>query len=85
MDFTTPRICFGNQRKKGGENVIADHLSRLENLDMEAMEKGSIKEEFPDKYIFLVSMIPWYADFANFLASDILPLKLSYQQQKKLF
>ena len=70
--------------KKGVENVVADHLSRLENEDEEERE-NSIQEEFPDEYLFSIHMTPWYADFANFLASNILPPDLSYQQKKKFF
>ena len=68
--------------KKGIENVVADHLSRLENLDFDALaEKEPINEEFLDEYFFSVyfASTPWYADFANFLTSDILPHGLSYQ------
>ena len=64
--------------KKGGENVMADHLSRLESSEIEIEKKSSIREEFPNEYLFFVSITPWYADIANFLASDILPPNLSY-------
>ena len=65
--------------KKGVENVVADHLSRLENGDEGCEKEGSIKEEFPDEFLFLIHITPWFVDFANFLASDILPPNLSYQ------
>ena len=63
-------------------------MSRLENLDFDALiEKEPINEEFPDEYLFSVDFAAtlWYADFANFLASDIFPHGLSYQQKKKFF
>ena len=44
--------------KKGVENVVADHLSRLENLEMEEKEESSIKEEFQDEYLFSISITP---------------------------
>ena len=28
---------------------------------------------------------PWFADFANYLASDIIPKRMTYQQKKKFF
>ena len=73
--------------KKEIENLVADHLSRLENLDLEALVEGSIIEEFPIEYLYSIKInsTSWYANFANFLASDILPLNFSYQQKKKFF
>ena len=65
--------------KKRVANVVADHLSRLENSEKKIEKESSIREEFLDEYLFFMSITPWYANFANFLASDILPLNLSYQ------
>ena len=65
--------------KKGVENVVADHLSRLENSEEGFEKESSIKEEFLDKYLFSISITPWFVDIANFLAFDILPPNLSYQ------
>ena len=64
---------------KGVENVVADQLSRLENSKKGVEKESSIKEEFLDEYLFFVHITPWFADIANFLASDILPPNLSYQ------
>ena len=71
--------------KKGVENVVADYLSRLENEDEGFEKESSIKEEFPDEYLFSVNITHWYADIANFFASNILPPNLSYHQKKKFF
>ena len=84
--------------KKGTENVVADHLSRLENLKHEQV---LIDDEFqydkliahledtePDKLMettLAVSSVPWYADFVNYLAAGVLPPELTYQQKKKFF
>ena len=48
--------------KKGIDNVIDDHFSRLEKTTEK--EKGSeIAENFPDEQLFLLSVqTPWYAD-----------------------
>ncbi|XP_075102911.1 uncharacterized protein LOC142177601 [Nicotiana tabacum] len=66
--------------KKGTENQVADHLSRLENPLLEFSE---IKEEFPDEHIFSVNSIvtqpPWFADIANYLVGKRTPQDLSYQ------
>ena len=64
---------------------MADHLSMLENSEKGLEKESSIKEEFPDEYLFFVHITPWFADIANFLASDILPPNLNYQQKKKIF
>jgi hypothetical protein len=52
--------------KVGRENLVVDHLSRLENIPEEV---ESINETFPDEHLFSVSSIPWFADFANYLAT----------------
>ena len=64
--------------KKGSDNVIADHLSRLEKLTAE--EKViEIEENFTDEKIFQVSVqSPWYDDIFNYLACGIMPLDFSY-------
>ena len=69
--------------KKGSDNVIVDHLSRLEKL-MEDERGNEIKEDFPDEQTFQVSVqIPWYAEIVNFLACGIMLLEFSCQQKKK--
>jgi hypothetical protein len=75
--------------KKGTENVVADHLSRLEHT--EEVEDCEINEVFPDEqllqimHLLQVTHTPWYADHVNFLASGITPPDLSYQQRKRFF
>ena len=67
--------------KKGLKNVIADHLSRLDNMEEDCDEESSIKAEFPDKYLYSLNLSNtlWYVDYANYLASKIIPSNLSYQ------
>ena len=69
--------------KKGTENLIADHLSRLEPFEQKM--ESPIKENFPDEQLFTVKSLsaPWYADFVNYLASGVMPYELSHQQRKK--
>ena len=65
--------------KKGCDNVIADHLSRVEKPVVQE-EKREIAENFPDKQLFQLSLqSPWYADIVNFLACGIMPPEFSYQ------
>ena len=68
--------------KAGRENLVADHLSRLPIGDIEG-DSFPIREEFPDEELFVVSSIPWYADFANYKASNFVPKEWNSQQRKK--
>ncbi|XP_070014032.1 uncharacterized protein [Nicotiana sylvestris] len=71
--------------RKGSENQVADHLSRLE-------EKGrpsdglEINDAFPDEQLLAVSMhdMPWFADVVNYLVTGIIPYELPSNQRKKL-
>ena len=70
--------------KKGCDNVIADHLSRVEKPTKQEEEK-EIEKHFPFEQLFQLSLqSPWYADIVNFLACGVMPPELSYQQRKKL-
>ena len=53
--------------KKGVENVVADHLSRL--TIAHNTHNPPIYDEFPEESLFLVENSPWYAHIANFLAT----------------
>ena len=70
--------------KKDSDNVIVDHLSRLEKLIED--ERGTqIEENFLDEQLFQVSVqVPWYANIVNFLACGIVPPEFSYEQKIKL-
>ncbi|XP_075515813.1 uncharacterized protein LOC142550623 [Primulina tabacum] len=75
---------FEVKDKKESENQVADHLSKLE-LE-EKKEDGAIQETFPDEQLFEVnSVLPWFADIANFLSCGTLPPDLSHHQKKKFF
>ena len=70
--------------KKGCDNVIVDHLSRVEKPTVQEKEK-EIAEHFLDEQLFqLLLQSPLYADIVNFLACGVMPPELSYQQRKKL-
>jgi len=72
--------------RKGAENQVADHLSRLEGAEKK-VEVEDITETFPDEQLLAVTLeeAPWYADIANYLASGIVPYDLSSVQKKKFF
>ena len=76
--------------KKGAENLAADHLSRLENPDLEELNDEKFNDSFPEEYLYSLEQVskaetPWFADFANYLVAGILPNSLSYQQKKLFF
>ncbi|KAL4362584.1 hypothetical protein GQ457_04G016980 [Hibiscus cannabinus] len=68
--------------RKGTENQVAHHLSRLENKS-DSDYTSEIKENFPDEKILSATAIPWYADIVNFLVSGVLPHELYSLGRKK--
>ncbi|KAM2185624.1 hypothetical protein ACFX1Q_030606 [Malus domestica] len=67
--------------KKGCENVVADHLSRLVREE----ESLPISETFPDEQLLSIEVsTPCYADLVNFLVSKQVPNTLSKVQRDKL-
>ncbi|XP_021986024.1 uncharacterized protein LOC110882263 [Helianthus annuus] len=67
MGVVAPRVRFGDTGKKGIENVVADHLSRLTvEEDPKSLE---INESFPDEHIMKLDKLPWYANIVNYLVT----------------
>ena len=67
--------------KKGVENVVADHLSRLV---LESTSLGlPIGDSFPDEYLFTLVHCPWYTDIVNYLVTGQIPLQWTSQQKRK--
>ncbi|GJX49005.1 reverse transcriptase domain-containing protein [Tanacetum coccineum] len=54
--------------RKGTENVVADHLSRIENE--ETSDDNEVEDNFPGGTLMEINTEdePWFADFANYLA-----------------
>ncbi|GJZ58749.1 putative nucleotidyltransferase, ribonuclease H [Tanacetum coccineum] len=69
--------------KKGSENVVADHLSRI--IPPPFNPSDVIKESFPDESLFEVSKLPWYANIVNYLVVKKLPDYWSKQQRQYFF
>ncbi|GJY58297.1 reverse transcriptase domain-containing protein [Tanacetum coccineum] len=71
--------------KKGTENVVADHLSRIDND--ETSDDSEVDDNFPGETLMEINTRdePWFADFANYLVGDIIPKGMMYQQKNKLF
>ena len=70
--------------KKGTENLVADHLSRLEG----ARDDFPVNDEFPDEKLLSIEdkrAVPWFADFVNYLVAKVAPPEFNYQQKKRFF
>ncbi|XP_052113796.1 uncharacterized protein LOC127744942 [Arachis duranensis] len=69
--------------RKGSENQVADHLSRVPQ-DACQDNLPSINEEFPDEHLLHIQHVPWFADMTNYKAGRIIPQEYTRQQVKKL-
>ncbi|RVW18215.1 Retrovirus-related Pol polyprotein from transposon 17.6 [Vitis vinifera] len=57
--------------KKGVENVVADHLSRL--VIAHDSHGLPINDDFPEESLMSVDVAPWYSHIANFLVTGEVP------------
>ncbi|XP_062166945.1 uncharacterized protein LOC133873228 [Alnus glutinosa] len=69
--------------KKGSENVVADHLSRL-TVDF-TKEATPISETFPNEQLMHIAHTPlsWFADIVNYLVTGHMPLHWGRQDKSK--
>ena len=70
--------------KKGNENVVTDHLSRL---IIDYHSPSPIRDTFPDEHILAVQVrsMPWYAHIVNYLATGKIPIDWDYNERKIFF
>ena len=63
--------------------MLADHLYQLVLL----IHDLPIDYALPYEHLLTVvlSVTPWFADIANYLACGVLPSNLTYHQKKKFF
>ncbi|KAK1430664.1 hypothetical protein QVD17_13567 [Tagetes erecta] len=71
---------FEIKDKKGSENVVADHLSRIPIACEESQHK--INESFPDEQLFNVAKLPWFANIVNYLSAGKIPEFWNNQKKK---
>ena len=69
--------------KKGAENVVVDHLSRLTSEF--CTDITLINDSFPDEFLFSVTSMSWYANIVNFLITSKIPLQWNAQEKNKFF
>jgi len=70
--------------KKGCENNVADHLSRLANDEVTTLEP-EVLAEFCDEKLLLIKERSWFADMANFKATGTIPENLDWHQRRTFF
>ncbi|RVW75781.1 Retrovirus-related Pol polyprotein from transposon 412 [Vitis vinifera] len=69
--------------KKGVENVVADHLSRLViSHDSHGLP---INDDFPEESLMSIEVAPWYSHIANFLVTGEVPSEWSAQDKRHFF
>lgn len=76
---------FNMRDRKGSENQVTDHLSRLESPSYHAKEED-ISDKFPDKAVMGIATVatPWYANLSNYLVCEIMPNFSNPHQKRKL-
>nr|GEY82589.1 reverse transcriptase domain-containing protein [Tanacetum cinerariifolium] len=75
---------------KGAKNLVADHLSRLENPYENVLNPKEINETFPLETLSMVtfhgdSSAPWFANFANYHVGNFIIKGMMSQQKNKYF
>ncbi|XP_071916179.1 uncharacterized protein [Coffea arabica] len=67
--------------KRGSENLVANHLSRIPVGE----DSEPLKDAFPEEHLFsLNSQLPWYADLVNYLVTDNFPAGWPKSKRDKL-
>ncbi|KAL6326188.1 hypothetical protein AAG906_001583 [Vitis piasezkii] len=69
--------------KKGVENVVADHLSRL--VIAHNSHALPINDDFPKESLMILVKTPWYAHIANYLVTGEIPSEWNAQDRKHFF
>ena len=80
MGSITQEFNIQIKDKKGVENFVADHLSRL--TIAHNTHNPPIIDEFPKESLLIVSIAPWYAHIANFFVTGELPVEWTAQDKK---
>ena len=68
--------------KKGSDNLVADHLSRLANAPSSDIP---INDYFPDEQLFAILQSPWFADIVNGLVTGKTPPEWSRQDKYRFY
>jgi len=68
--------------KKGVENVVVDHLTRIPNA---RNEETPINENYPNEHILAIFKGPWHADIVNYIATEQTPSDWTRQDKCRFF
>ena len=63
--------------KKETENLVANHLSRLEG----PRDEVQVNDYFPDEQLLAIedtNSTPWFTDYVNYLVAKVIPSEFSY-------
>ncbi|RDX82342.1 Retrovirus-related Pol polyprotein from transposon 17.6, partial [Mucuna pruriens] len=67
--------------KKGNDNVVADHLSRIER----ELDSMPIRDDFPDEQLLCMeTSTPWFVDICNFIVASQFPPEASRLYREKI-
>ncbi|GJZ55870.1 hypothetical protein Tco_0611063 [Tanacetum coccineum] len=85
-----PEFTFKVIDTKGAENLVADHLSRLENPYKNVLDPKEVNKKFPLETLNMVtfrgdSSTLWFTDYANYYAGNFIVKGMSSQQKNKFF
>ncbi|XP_062075474.1 uncharacterized protein LOC133779537 [Humulus lupulus] len=80
-DYAVGAILGQRVDKRGTENLVAEHLSRL----IRDEDNLQLNENFPDEQLLaLKEVISWFANIVNYLATKELPGDLTQAQKNKI-
>ena len=71
--------------KKRSKNLVADHLSRLNQEELNKNNGGvPINESFHSEHLLTIASkeLPWFTDFANYLVSGVSPYRLDFYKRR---
>ncbi|GJX87089.1 reverse transcriptase domain-containing protein [Tanacetum coccineum] len=76
--------------KKGAENLVVDHLSRLENSNLGTFTEEEISDEFIDELLMILKAEldndePGYVDYVNYIVGKIVPPNWMPEKQRRFF
>ncbi|RVX03768.1 Pol polyprotein [Vitis vinifera] len=83
MDSLLQEFDLQIKDKKGVENVVADHLSRL--VIAHNSHPLPINDDFPEESLMFLVKTPWYAHIANYLVTGEIPSEWNAQDRKHFF
>lgn len=72
--------------REGTKNQVANHISTFKDEAMAKFENMlEINNAFPNERVLVAShdLIPWFADSANYLVSDVVPPNLTSYKHRK--